>query len=182
MILSVFLVFHNLLWCIDFNIQDLVKCMKNKVSIISIFIVLTVMLSITVSVGCSGNKTNFDVSGQTTEGINDNYFISTVEDIENLVTDDEKLVINYFDAYIWIVFFDSDSKIERMIYIYEFEDESKAQAMTAERKNELSKNKTMTINEAYSISNYVVVSLTDTSFTNVSRSILENNFNGLIVY
>lgn len=156
--------------------------MKNKVSIISIFVVLSVILSISVSVGCSGKKSGFDVSGQTTEGIEDEYFISSVEDIENLVTDNEKLVINYFDAYIWVVFFDEDLKIDSMLYIYEFEDEEKAQSMVSVRKNELSKNKTMSINESYSVDKYVIITLTDTSFTNVSRSILENNFNGLIVY
>ncbi len=156
--------------------------MKNKVSIISIFIVLSVMLSITVTVGCSGKGNNFDVSGQTTDGIDDAYFISSVEEVEELVTDDNKLVINYFDAYIWIVFFNEESKIEHMVYIYEFEDEAEAESMISERTKELSKNKTMSIDKAYNISNYLIVSLNDTSFTNISRSILENNFNGLIVY
>ncbi len=140
------------------------------------------MLSITVTVGCSGKGNNFDVSGQSTDGVNDVYFLSSVEEIEELVTDDNKLVINYFDSYLWVVYFDEESKIEHMIYIYEFEDEIKAESMISERTKELSKNKTMTIDNAYNISNYLIVSLTDTSFTNVSRAILENNFNGLIVY
>ncbi|MBQ4568926.1 MAG: hypothetical protein IJA62_02520 [Ruminococcus sp.] len=156
--------------------------MKNKVSVISVFVVLSVILSITVTIGCSGKGNNFDVSGQTTDGVDDAYFISSVEEVENLVTDDNKLVINYFDAYIWIVFFDDESKIEHMVYIYEFEDEAKAESMISERTKELSKNKTMTIDSAYNVSNYLIVSLYDTSFTNISRSILENNFNGLIVY
>lgn len=156
--------------------------MKNRVSILIMFIVLSVVLSISVTAGCSDNRPSFDVSGQTTQGVSDSNFITSVEDIENLVTDNDRLVINYFDAYIWVVFFNEESKIESMMYIYEFENDETAQSMTSVRSNELSQNKTMTVIQAYCVANYVVVSLTDTSFQNISRSMLENNFNGLIVY
>lgn len=108
-------------------------------------------------------------------------YIADVSDIENLVTDGDKLVINYYDAYIWTVFFDETDLVDRMIYIYKFSDETEAESMVKSRSEELKKNKSMKIENAYNVENYVVVELVDESFENVSRSILENNFSLLIV-
>lgn len=133
------------------------------------------------AVGCSGKDNNFNVSGQSTDAVTDKYNFTTVEDIENLVTDDERLVINYFDAYIWIVYFDDDGNIDHMVYIYEFTDETTASSMVEKRCAELEQNKSMTVLSSYSVGNYVLVDLTDISFTNVTRAMLENNFSGLVV-
>ncbi|MBQ8000693.1 MAG: hypothetical protein IJ298_05670 [Ruminococcus sp.] len=155
--------------------------MKNKKSAACLLVVLLVIFLSFSSSACTGNGDNFDVSGkENDESIYLNN-ITTVEDIENLVTNDNRLVINYYDAYIWTVYFAQDGSIEHMVYIYDFETEAKAQKMVKTRKEELECNKTMTIKCAKSIENYVVIDLVDTSFTNVTRSMLENNFSLLIV-
>lgn len=156
--------------------------MKQNKFLIDIFVVLCVIFITGSVVGCSEKNGRFDVSGQTTGNIIEENLINSLEDIENLVTDDEKLVINYYDAYIWTVFFDESGVIDKMIYIYEFGDEKEAESMVDVRQEQLSQNKTMSITDAISIENFVVITLTDTSFTNVTRGMLENNFNGLIVY
>lgn len=107
--------------------------------------------------------------------------IVTTEDIDNLVTNDNRLVINYYDAYIWAVYFSEDGSIEHMVYIYDFETEAKAEKMLKQRKTQLESNKTMTIKNARTIGSYVVIDLFDSSFTNVTRSMLETNFSLLIV-
>ena len=153
-----------------------VKKQDKLISIVLLFFILIVFASVA---GCSGDNTGFDVSGCTDDKKDT---ITSLEDITNLVTDNEKLVINYYDAYIWIVYFDELGSIKHMTYIYSFEDKDKAESMVDTRTEELEKNKTMTIIGARSIDRYLVVELTDTSFTNVTRSILETNFSGLIVY
>lgn len=174
--------FHKLLWLLISIVQYLVRCMKQNKFLIDIFVVLCVIFITGSVVGCSEKNGRFDVSGQTTGNIIEENLINSLEDIENLVTDDEKLVINYYDAYIWTVFFDESGVIDKMIYIYEFGDEKEAESMVDVRQEQLSQNKTMSITDAISIENFVVITLTDTSFTNVTRGMLENNFNGLIVY
>ena len=79
----------------------------NSVSGISVLIV--VLIIIAASVGCSVQKDNFDVSGMTNDEDFNKAVISTVDDIKNVVTDDDKLVINYFDAYTWIILFNDDT-------------------------------------------------------------------------
>ena len=156
--------------------------MKHNKFFLDIIIVMCVVVLSGSSVGCSNENGSFSASGQSTSNILQKDFISSVEDIENLVTDNEKLVINYYDAYIWVVFFDESGVIDYMTYIYEFDDKNEAETMVSVRKEQLSQNKTMNVISASLIENFVVVELNDTSFTNVSRGMLENNFNGLIVY
>ena len=153
--------------------------MKKQDKIFSAVILLIIMFMLVSTAGCSCDSSKFDVSGHTGD---DKNTIKSVEDITNLVTDDEKLVINYYDAYIWIVYFDNLGTIRSMTYIYEFSDSQEAESMVSTRTEELEKNKTMTIVNARAVEQYLVVDLTDTSFTNVTRSILETNFSGLIVY
>ncbi|MBE6737177.1 MAG: hypothetical protein IKB72_06180 [Ruminococcus sp.] len=152
----------------------------NSVSGISVLIV--VLIIIAASVGCSVQKDNFDVSGMTNDEDFNKAVISTVDDIKNVVTDDDKLVINYFDAYTWIILFNDDNMPKKMVYIYRFENREEALKMTDIRKSELEKNRTMKVESCRNIEEYVVAELIDTSFDNISRETLENNFNGLIVY
>lgn len=153
--------------------------MKKQDKLIAVLLLFSILLLYANLVSCTGVKSNFDVFGHTADKEN---FIASTEDITNLVTDDEKLVINYYDAYIWIVYFDNFGSIERMAYIYTFNTEQEALEMIDVRKEELETNKTMTIINARSIDKYLIVELKDTSFTNVTRSMLETNFSGLIVY
>ncbi len=155
--------------------------MKNSKSAFCLIIVLSVIFLAFGSSACTSTGNNFDVSGKENDEslyINN---ITTIEDIENLVTNDDRLVINYYDAYVWVVYFADNGSIEHMVYIYDFETPRKAKNMVDTRRKELECNKTMTIKYAKSIENYVVIDLTDTSFTNVTRSMLENNFSLLIV-
>ncbi len=156
--------------------------MKNKNSALLLLVVLTVVIFAFGSSACTANGDNFDVSGkENDESIYLNN-INTIEDIENLVTNDDRLVINYYDAYIWTVYFSDDGSIEHMVYIYDFETPKKAEKMVESRKEELEANKTMKVKQAKAVDSYVVVDLVDTSFTNVTRTALENNFSLLIVY
>ncbi len=155
--------------------------MMNKKSALCLLVVLTVICLAFGSSACTANGDNFDVSGKENDKSIYLNNITTIEDINNLVTNDDRLVINYYDAYIWTVYFAKDGSIEHMVYIYDFETPNKAQRMVKTRKEELECNKTMTIKYAKSIENYVVIDLVDTSFTNVTRSMLENNFSLLIV-
>lgn len=153
--------------------------MKKYDKITPLFILLFVLTIMATAVGCSSDRSKFDVSGYT-ENLSDD--IVTSEDIKELVTDDEKLVINYYNAYTWVIYFDNMGSIRYMTYIYSFSDSDEAFAMVDVRKEELEKNKTMTITDAYSVDEFLIVELTDTSFTNISRSVLETNFSGLVVY
>ena len=141
--------------------------------------VLTVLFVIFLVMGTSACTT--DVSGKEKEESIYLNNIVTKEDIDNLVTNDERLVINYYDAYIWTVYFSEDGSIEHMVYLYDFKTSKKAENMVKTRKQELECNKTMTIKNARAIDSYVVVDLFDSSFTNVTRSMLETNFTQLIV-
>ncbi len=153
--------------------------MKKQDKFIAVTLLVSIMFLFVSVSGCTGDKSNFDVSGHTNDKEN---YITSSEDITNLVTDDEKLVINYYDAYIWIVHFDNLGSIERMTYIYSFNDADEASSMVETRKEELENNKTMKVISSRCVDKYLIVELTDTSFTNVTRSILETNFSGLIVY
>lgn len=143
---------------------------------------MIVLLIIVVSVGCTVQKDNFDVIGISKDENQSVFAINTVEEIMNVVTDDDKLVINYYDAYTWVVLFDEDNRTTMMLYIYKFDTAEIASDMLKIRKEELEKNRTMTIESCRQIEEYIVVELTDSSFDNVSREMLENNFSGLIVY
>ncbi len=138
-------------------------------------VVLTITLFAFSSFGCTVNN----VSGKESKYLNK---INTVEDIDNLVTNDDRLVINYFDAYLWTVYFSESGSIEHMVYIYDFKTPENAKKMVKTRKEELERNKTMTIKNAKAVDRYIVVDLVDISFTNVTRGILEYNFSQLIVY
>ncbi len=156
--------------------------MKTKKSVLLLLVVLSVMFFAFSSSACTSDSDNFDVPGKENgESVYLNN-ITTIEDIENLVTNDDRLVINYYDAYIWTVYFSEDGSIEHMVYIYDFETPKKAEEMVKSRKEELESNKTMTVKHAKAVDSYVVVDLVDTSFTNVTRAMLENNFSLLIVY
>ena len=156
--------------------------MKRTYPIMGLSIAAMILIIVAIAVGCSANKNEFDVSGKEEENILPG-FISTVAEIEKLVTDDKRLVINYFDAYMWVVYADTDAAgVERMTYIYKFASENEAQDMVSIRSEELAKNRTMTILRCKAIGRYVVADLKDTSFANVSRSILEYNFSGLVIY
>lgn len=155
--------------------------MKSKYPIIGLSVAAILLIVLTIAVGCSAKQNKFDVSGEENEKALPGY-ISSVNEIDKLVTNDEKLVINYFDAYIWVVHTDNEGSIERMTYIYEFESQSEAMDMVSIRSEELVKNRTMTILRSKAIDEYVVVDLIDTSFATVNRSILEHNFSGLIIY
>lgn len=150
--------------------------MKNTKSALCILVVLVVVF---LTMGTSACTT--DVSGKEKEESVYLNNIMTMEDIDNLVTSDDRLVINYYDAYIWTVYFSDDGSIEHMVYLYNFETPQKAEKMVKTRKQELECNKTMTIKNARAIDTYVVVDLFDSSFTNVTRSMLETNFSQLIV-
>lgn len=155
--------------------------MKKVYSQTLILVLIIVVLSLGINTGCVSVVEGRSGENEPTTvpaGVN---FISTTEDIKNLVTDDKKLVINYYDAYIWTVFFDNDNTVKSMVYVYDFKSSEEAENNTELRKKELEKNKTMTITSAYNVENYVVMELEDTSFKGVSREILENNFKGLIV-
>ncbi len=108
--------------------------------------------------------------------------LNTSEDIKNLVTDDDKLVINYYDAYTWVVFFGDTGSIEHMIYIYSFESNSEALSIVDDRVKELKLNYSMKIQASKVIDSYVLIDLVDSNFTNVSRNMLEHNFSNLIAY
>lgn len=150
--------------------------MKNTKSALCILVVLVVVF---LTMGTSACTTY--VSGKEKEESVYLNNIMTMEDIDNLVTSDDRLVINYYDAYIWTVYFSDDGSIEHMVYLYNFETPQKAEKMVKTRKQELECNKTMTIKNARAIDTYVVVDLFDSSFSNVTRSMLETNFSQLIV-
>ena len=158
------------------------KKLVNKRNTIIGISVITIVILIVVAVGCSAKKEDFNVSGKTNPEITDGIVINSIEDIKSLVTDDNKLVINYFDAYTWVVLCDDQSITEEMVYIYEFDDNNVAEYMLSVRKSELEKNRAMKINSCKVIDQFVVVQLTDSSFHNVTRNMLEINFDGLIVY
>ncbi|MGN0453257.1 MAG: hypothetical protein ACI4GZ_05590 [Ruminococcus sp.] len=143
---------------------------------------LAVMFLSFSACSCSNSTGNFDVSGNDNIPTVEVFSLAAEEDIKNLVTDDDKLVINYYDAYIWTVFFSPDGSIDHMIYIYGFETDEEAASMVEIRTKELKANKTMKILSSASVGRYVVVDLEDTSFAGVERSVLEHNFSQLIVY
>ena len=155
---------------------------NKRKAIIGLLMATIVLLIVIVAFGCSSGNRKFDVSGKSDASLNEVSIINTIEDINNLVTDDEKLVIDYFGAYTWVVLYNEEGFTENMIYVYEFEDAQTAQDVVSVRKNELEQNRTMTVKNSRVIENYVVVDLCDTSFHNVTRNMLENNFKGLIVY
>lgn len=145
----------------------------------SIILLITSMFLLSSAVGCSADKSDPSLPDFVNEK---QKLIDSGDDVENLVTGDDKLVINYYDSYIWVVYFDELGHIECMTYVYAFADEEEAQLMAQPRKSELERNRTMTVYTSRAVDEYVVVILTDTSFTNITRSILENNFSGLVVY
>lgn len=150
---------------------------KNK--LVAVFLIITFLFLVASVVGCSGDDIDPNLPDFAKDIIKS---IDSSKDVKNLVTDDDKLVINYYDAYIWVIYFDELGNIECMTYIYAFEDESEAELMAKPRGAELERNRTMTVYNSRAVDEYVVVILTDTSFTNITRSILENNFSGLVVY
>ena len=152
--------------------------MKIRSRALFLLVVLTATLFAFSSSGCSFNNM-FGKENEESKYLN---LIKTVEDIDNLVTNDDRLVINYFDAYLWIVYFSESGSIEHMTYIYDFKTSDNAEKMVDTRKEELERNKTMTIKNAKAVDKYIVVDLVDTSFTNVTRNMLEYNFSTLIVY
>lgn len=152
--------------------------MKRKTTALLLLVVLTVTFLAFSSSGCACNN----VFGKENDENKYVDLIKTVEDIDNLVTDNDRLVINYFDAYLWAVYFSESGSIEHMTYVYDFNTPEDAEKNVKTRKEELERNKTMTIKKAKAVDKYIVVDLTDTSFTNVSRNILEYNFSMLIVY
>lgn len=170
-----------MLWSKTLTVQYFGDFMKKKFPFIGLSVVAILLIIVAIAVGCSARENKFDVSGEENEKALPGY-ISSVNEIDKLVTNDEKLVINYFDAYIWVVHTDNEGSIERMTYIYEFESQSEAMDMVSIRSEELVKNRTMTILRCKAIGKYVVVDLIDTSFDNVNRLILEHNFSGLIIY
>lgn len=151
-------------------------------SIISVSALMVVLIVVMVSVGCSVPREKFDVSGKINEDNYKYHLIESVDDIKLLVTDDDKLVINYFDAYTWMISFDENDIPDKMTYIYKFDNEKIASEMASVRKSELEKNRTMKVISSFNIEEYVVVTLVDSSFNNVTRDKLEYNFEGLIVY
>lgn len=153
-----------------------VKC--SSALLVSLIVIVVLAFG---AVGCADSSDGFVVSGHENNGKIETDTLSTTEDIVNLVTDDDKLVINYFDAYTWVVFFDENRYVENMIYIYKFDSAEAAEDMLSTRKEELEINKTMTVTEAKTIENYIIIYLDDTSFTNVTREMLENNFSQMIV-
>ncbi len=156
--------------------------MKRIIPTVSLLLLVAVLLSGVMSTGCVSNVEGTAINVTTATSEADEFYINSSEDIINLVTDDDKLVINYYDAYVWVVFFDENGYVDNMIYIYRFESEEAAKDMVKTRKQELSQNKAMDITDARHIENYVVVELLDSSFASVTRGILENNFSQLIVF
>lgn len=147
-----------------------------------VLIMLSSMLTGAFAVaGCTAENGSFSASGEENNSSNLHFSLYTVEDIKNLVTTDDMLVINYYDAYKWIVFLNKDNSVGRMIYIYEFESQDRAEEMVSVRASELRKNKTMSIISEKAIENYVVIELTDSSFSDISGDMLRSNFAQLIV-
>lgn len=172
-------VFHNLLWLLKCLTSIIgVKVMKKRSTALFLLVVLAVTFFAFSSSGCSCNNV-FGEENDVNKYLNK---IKSIEDIDNLVTDDDRLVINYFDAYLWAVYFSEGGSIEHMTYIYDFKTPEDAESNVKTRKEELERNKTMTIKSARAVDKYIVVDLVDTSFTNVSRNMLEYNFSMLIVY
>lgn len=155
--------------------------MKRFRYIFMIFVLLMISVFPFIAVGCSEQNTNFDVAGDDSVEFTEPETVPFSEQVKSFVTTDDKLVINYFDAYLWIVYFNEDDTVSHMTYIYEFESEDVAKDMVNTRKNELSVNKTMTITDACYIEEYVIIDLTDSSFDGTTRDILEHNFENLIV-
>lgn len=156
--------------------------MKNNTSLTTSILLLFLILLMFGLSGCACSNGTFTVYGH-----ENNYDflenkLNTTEDIKNLVTDDDKLVINYYNAYTWVVFFGDTGNIEHMIYIYSYDSESDAMSLVDDRVKELDLNSTMKIQASKVIDSYVAIDLTDSSFTNVTRSMLEHNFSMLIVY
>lgn len=152
--------------------------MKRKSAALLLLVILVVMFFTLSSSACAP----YSYSGGEDDESKYLNSINTTDDIENLVTTDERLVINYFDAYLWTVYFSETGSIEHMVYIYEFDSPNKAQKMLKTRVEELERNKTMTVKSAKAVESYIVVDLIDISFTNVTRDMLEYNFSMLIVY
>lgn len=161
-----------------YKLGDIMKKVYSKAALLTLILIV---FSLAVNTGCvSDVKGTSSENEETTIPAYTNY-IDSSSDIDNLVTDDYKLVINYYDAYIWVVFFNQENTVDSMLYAYDFNTCEEAADMVETRRRELQKNKTMTITSAYSVDNYVVMELLDSSFDGLSRDILENNFNGLIV-
>lgn len=156
--------------------------MEKRYPIIGLYILMFVVVTVIIATGILANGRDMGVNATTEESVESNYLIDTVVEIDNVVTDDDKLVINYFDMYKWIVYYNESSTVENMTYIYEFSSEKEAQEMVSIRKQELMLNGTISVQDCRAVENYVVVDLVDTSFKNVSRNILEKNFSGLIVF
>lgn len=147
-----------------------------------VLFIFSAMLTCTLIVaGCTADNGNFSVSGEENNSGNLHFSIYTVEDIKNLVTTDDMLVINYYDAYKWIVFLNKDDSVGSMIYIYEFESQDRAEEMVFVRASELKKNKTMNILSEKVIENFVIVELTDSSFSSITGEVLRSNFAQLLV-
>ena len=155
--------------------------MKRQTTFYGLSITVIILIVVSIAVCCNARQKNYDVSGVNNENNLPGY-ISDVNEIVNLVTDDEKLVINYFDAYTWVVYTSADGSIERMTYIYKFNSAEEAQKMLKPRTQELSQNRSMTILRCNTFGEYVVVELKDSSFNNVNRSLLETNFAGLVIH
>ena len=155
--------------------------MKEKSLTLILSSLLAIVFFAFAAVGCSGNGQGFQVSGQENTNCLQECNVSSVSDIKNLVTDDDKLVINYYDAYIWVVYFSQTGEIEEMMYIYEFENSEDAESAITSRVSELEQISTMIILDSHTIENYITITLKDTSFTGVTRNMLEYNFNGLII-
>ena len=156
--------------------------MKNYMTVKAIALFLAVAAMFCTLWGCNSSVKGLDTNSEEDVNINPVYSLKSAEDIENLVTGDNILVINYYDAYIWAVIFDDAGNIDHMIYIYKFDTPEKAHSMTETRKHELERNKTMKVNTAKSVDNFLLVDLVDSSFEGVKRETLENNFKNLIVY
>ncbi len=156
--------------------------MKNYTVSKAVALLVAIALLFCTVCGCSSSVQSLETNSD--EDINKSlyYTISSSEDIKELVTDDNKLVINYYEAYIWTVFFNEENTVDSMIFIYKFDSPEKAHSMIETRTHELERNKTMRVTNAKSVENYLVVELVDSSFDGLSRERLENNFNNLIVY
>ena len=156
--------------------------MEKRYPLLGIYVLLLLMVMVFVAVLSTTKQAELDVNAQTQEQKLSENYIGSAEEINHIVTDDYKLVINYFDAYIWIVSFDSKGCVEDMTYIYKFADNYEAQDMVSVRAGELAENETINVKKSYVIDSYVVVEVHDSSFESISREMLEKNFDGLIVH
>jgi len=156
--------------------------MRKRNYIIGISILTVVLSIVAISVGCSVKDEKFDVSANTDQVKIQKDLLETADDIKNIVTDDDKLVINYYDAYTWIVLFDENDYPKNMMYVYKFESEENATKMINERKKELEMNRSIKVTSAKVIDEFLIIELEDSSFDKIPRGQLEYNFNGLIKY